>query len=128
MRRLYVPLHPAAFLTALGTTYYLPCGMSPPAHFPKPKGNNGSGARRNGICIWNLAQHRFGVRMRYRRDKLSDHRIVQAQNQACTDIPIADVLYCFSRALFVTYIKQVIDKVHSSTHSDPAAFCTTRAL
>lgn len=38
------------------------------------------------LHLENVAQHRFGVRMRYRRGKPNDHRIVQALNRACTDI------------------------------------------
>jgi len=52
----------------------------------QPKGKTAQAHDATGSASENMAQHRFGVHMRYRWGKPNDHRIVQAPNRACTDI------------------------------------------
>jgi len=78
---------PPPFLTAFGYHLLLALRLVSSCHFPNDqKGKTAQAHDATGSANGNIAQHRFGVRMRYRRGKPSDHRIVQAQNQACTDI------------------------------------------
>ena len=94
---------------------------------PKIKGL-GSVARRYGVCIMN-----FGAAPFRRAHEISPRQAQRSQDSASPESSLHGHPDCrrplllFTRTICYLY-KQVIDTVHSSTHSNPAAFCTTRAL
>lgn len=126
MRRLYVPLHPAAFFNCLGSTLFICLAAVSSCPLPQTcKGKPAQAHDATGSAKGEFAQHRFGVRMRYRRENPTITGWCKLRIEPARTFGMPMSFTAFHAHYVLLYISRSSMRCVYCEHLHPAAFCTT---